>query len=126
MKAKTVAKNDETRNELVRMLKKLGRKYNSFGLMQIANKAKSDPFVKIRGLIEDMIVKLEKQAAEEATHDAWCKEENSKSKASRDAKIEKVEKYTARKDKAVATVATLKQEIAELGAQLKDIAAATA
>jgi hypothetical protein len=122
---KASLKND-SRSKLVHLLKKMGRQYNSFGLMQIANKAKSDPFVKIRGLIEDMIVKLEKQAAEEATHDAWCKEENSKSKASRDAKIEKVEKYTARKDKAVATVATLKQEIAELGAQLKDIAAATA
>merc|ERR1719181_370463 len=114
MKAKTVAKNDETRNELVRMLKKLGRKYNSFGLMQIANKAKSDPFVKIRGLVEDMISKLEKQAAEEATHDAWCKEENTKSKASRDAKIEKVDKYQARIDKASATSQMLKQEIAEL------------
>jgi chromosome segregation ATPase len=122
---KASLKND-SRSKLVHLLKKMGRQYNSFGLMQIANKAKSDPFVKIRGLIEDMIVKLEKQAAEEATHDAWCKEENTKSKASRDAKIEKVEKYTARKDKAVATVATLKQEIAELGAQLKDIAAATA
>jgi len=122
---KASLKND-SRSKLVHLLKKMGRQYNSFGLMQIANKAKSDPFVKIRGLIEDMIVKLEKQAAEEATHDAWCKEENTKSKASRDAKIEKVEKYTARKDKAVATVATLKQEIAELGAQLKDIASATA
>merc|ERR1719443_432559 len=94
--------------------------------MQVANKAKSDPFVKIRGLIEDMIAKLEKQAQEEATHDAWCKEENTKTKASRDAKIEKVDKYQARIDKAEATVATLKQEVAELSAQLKEIADATA
>ena len=47
------------------MLKKMGRQFNSFGLMQIANKAKSDPFVKIRSLIENMIAKLEKQAQEE-------------------------------------------------------------
>jgi hypothetical protein len=108
------------------MLKKMGREYNSFGLMQIANKAKSDPFVKIRGLVEDMIAKLEKQALEEATHDAWCNEENKKSKASRDNKIEKVDKYQARIDKASATVSMLKQEIAELSAQLKDLAMATA
>merc|ERR1719267_68822 len=73
-----------------------------------------------------MIAKLEKQALEEATHDAWCKEENKKSKASRDAKIEKVDKYQARIDKASATVSMLKQEIAELSAQLKDLSMATA
>jgi hypothetical protein len=123
--AKAAIKND-SRSKLVRMLKKMGREYNSFGLMQIANKAKSDPFVKIRGLVEDMIAKLEKQALEEATHDAWCNEENKKSKASRDNKIEKVDKYQARIDKASATVSMLKQEIAELSAQLKDLAMATA
>merc|ERR1719378_1093464 len=117
---------NDSRAELVHMLKKLGRKYNSFGLMQMANKAKSDPFVKIRGLVNDMIAKLEKQAQEEATHDAWCKEENKKSKASRDSKSEKVDKYQARIDKASATVSMLKQEIAELSAQLKDLSVATA
>jgi len=122
---KASLKND-SRSKLVRMLKKMGRQYNSFGLMQIANKAKSDPFIKIRGLIENMISKLEQQAAEEATHDAWCKEENVKSKASRDAKVEKVDKYQARIDKAAATSQMLKQEIAELSAQLKDLALAAA
>merc|ERR1719267_365256 len=109
--------------ELVRTLKKMGRQYNSFALMQMANKAASDPFVKIRGLINDMIAKLEKQAQEEATKDAWCKEENSKSKASRDAKMEKVDKYQTRIDKATATISTLKTEVAELSEQLNESAA---
>jgi hypothetical protein len=122
--AKAAVKLSDARMELVRTLKKMGRQYNSFALMQMANKAASDPFVKIRGLINDMIAKLEKQAQEEATKDAWCKEENSKSKASRDAKIEKVDKYQTRIDKATATIATLKTEVAELSEQLNESAAA--
>jgi FtsZ-binding cell division protein ZapB len=112
----------DARMELVRTLKKMGREYNSFALMQMANKAKSDPFVKIRGLINSMIAKLEKQAQEEATKDAWCKEENSKSKASRDSKMEKVEKYQTRIDKASSTITTLKTEVSELSEQLNESA----
>jgi chromosome segregation ATPase len=121
--AKVAMKMSDARMELVRTLKKMGREYNSFALMQMANKAKSDPFVKIRGLINSMIAKLEKQAQEEATKDAWCNEENSKSKASRDSKMEKVDKYQTRIDKATATIATLKTEVAELSEQLNESAA---
>jgi chromosome segregation ATPase len=121
--AKAAVKMSDARMELVRVLKKLGRENNSFALMQMANKAASDPFVKIRGLINSMIEKLEKAAQEEATKDAWCKEENSKSKASRDSKQEKVEKYQTRIDKATSTVATLKTEVAELSEQLNEAAA---
>jgi len=120
------SKGSDSRQKLVKLLKQLGRTYNSFGLMQISNKAKSDPFVKVRSLVEDMIAKLEKQAKSEATHDAWCNEENAKSASSRDNKIEKVDKYNARIDKAKATVGMLKQEVAELSAQLKEIADSTA
>jgi hypothetical protein len=121
--AKAAVKMSDARMELVRVLKKLGRENNSFALMQMANKAASDPFVKIRGLINSMIEKLEKEAQEEATKDAWCKEENSKSTASRDSKQEKVEKYQTRIDKATSTVATLKTEVAELSEQLNEAAA---
>merc|ERR1719214_22181 len=49
----------------VRHIQRLGKKFHSFGLMQLASVASSDPFVKIRGLIEDMIAKLLKEAEEE-------------------------------------------------------------
>merc|ERR1719327_2381112 len=57
----------EMRQKLVRHIQGLGKKFHSFGLMQLASVASSDPFVKIRGLIEDMIAKLLKEAEEEAT-----------------------------------------------------------
>merc|ERR1719262_33458 len=72
----------ETRAKLVRKIQSLGKKFHSFGLMQLASVAGSDPFVKIRGLIEDMIAKLLKEAQEEATQKAFCDEEMGKSKKS--------------------------------------------
>jgi chromosome segregation ATPase len=117
---------DDTRDRVVSMLRKLGRKFNSFGLMQVAQSASSDPFVKIRGLIENMITKLEEQAAEEASHDAFCKEETAKSTKARGAKTASVEKYQTRLDKAKAGIAALKQETAELQKEISGIDKAVA
>merc|ERR1719265_1140632 len=70
----------EVRVKLVKKIQSLGKQFHSFGLMQLASVAGSDPFVKIRGLIEDMISKLIKEAQEEATQKAFCDAEMGKSK----------------------------------------------
>ena len=49
--------------------------------MQLVASAQSDPFGKIRGLIEEMIAKLTKEAAEEADQKSFCDEEIGESKA---------------------------------------------
>jgi septal ring factor EnvC (AmiA/AmiB activator) len=107
---------------VISVLKKLGRQYNSFGMMQIANAAGKDPFAKVRGLIENMIAKLETQAQEEATHDAFCKEETVKSAKAKETKQNNVDKYQARIDEAQAGIAELKGEIASLNGELAEIA----
>lgn len=61
---------DETRSRAVRVLEGLKKKFHSFRLVQLAARARSDPFGKIRSLVEDMIASLEKEAAEEATQKA--------------------------------------------------------
>jgi len=110
------------RDKVISVLKKLGRQYNSFGMMQIANAAGKDPFAKVRGLIENMIAKLETQAQEEATHDAFCKEETVKSAKAKETKQNNVDKYQARIDEAQAGIAELKGEIASLNGELAEIA----
>lgn len=45
-------------------------------------------------MIESMVSKLEQQAAEEATHDSFCKSETAKSIESRETKTSTVEKYS--------------------------------
>lgn len=121
VQVKASTKNEEVRSQLVNSLRKLSRKVHSFGLMQIASHAASDPFVKIRGMVNDMISKLEKQAAEEATQEAFCQEENAKSKKTKEAKSASVDKYTVRLEKANAGVAELSQEINELTAEVSEI-----
>merc|ERR1719409_2273897 len=52
----------EKREKVVGILKTLSKTHHSFAFSQLASMATSDPFVKIRGLIEDMIAKLLKEA----------------------------------------------------------------
>jgi len=118
--------NLELRDQITGLMRKLGKEYNSFGMMQIANAASKDPFAKVRGLIEAMIAKLETQATEEADHDSFCKEETKKSTKSRDNKEGEADKYRARIDEAEAAMATLKTDIAELHSELEQISKSTA
>jgi hypothetical protein len=115
----------DSRGRLVQLLRHLGRKTNSFALMQVANAATADPFVKVRGMVNEMISKLEKQAEEEATHEAFCQEETAKTKKARETKTERVDKYQVRLDKANAAIAELKNDIADLGSEISDITKST-
>merc|ERR1719235_1880159 len=91
-------KTADRRDKVVSILKDLAAKHHSFALTQMASVAMSDPFVKIRGLIEDMIKKLLKEAQEEATHEAFCQEEMGKSTKSKDEKQSKIDTYQTRID----------------------------
>merc|ERR1719321_752029 len=89
--------------------------------MQLASVASSDPFVKIRGLIEDMIAKLLKEAQEEATQKAFCDAEMGKSKKSQDEKTATIDKLQTRIDGASATIAELTEAVKTLEAEIADI-----
>lgn len=122
---RTRSRGSSSRYEAVELLKKLGRQYKSFGLLELANKASSDPFGKVRDLINAMINKLEKQAQEEATHESFCQEELAKSTKSRENKENRADKYQTRIDQAKAGIQDLKGAIADLQQELADIAKAT-
>merc|ERR1719194_298500 len=104
----------------------MSQKFHSFGLVQLSARAKSDPFGKIRGLIETMITKLETEAAEEATQKAFCDEETSESKAKQADLTGKLDKTTARIDQATATTAQLQQAIKKLEGEVAEMDAAEA
>merc|ERR1719393_321010 len=75
--------------EVVTIVKKLAREQHSTALAQLASRIKAvlaygagdDVFAKVKGLISDMIAKLEKEAEAEATEKAYCDEEMSKTEA---------------------------------------------
>merc|ERR1719386_377660 len=109
------------REKVVDILKQLSKKHHSFAFAQLANMATSDPFVKIRGLIEDMIAKLLKEAEEEATQKAFCDKEMGASKKSQAEKTATIEKLQARIDGNSATIAELEDAVKTLEAEVADI-----
>jgi hypothetical protein len=117
---------DPARAKLVQKLKDMGSKFGSYALLEMAGSAASDPFVKIRGLIEDMIAKLMKEAQEEATQKAFCDEEMGKSTKAKEEKTMTLDKLGARIDKATARKAELGQAVKDLEAEIATLDASTA
>merc|ERR550514_1539225 len=108
----------ERRAKVVDIFKGLANTRHSYVFSQLASMASADPFEKIKGLINDMIEKLLKEAQEEATHEAFCNEEMGKTKASQEDKEMKLEKFTSRVDEAESKIAELSQAIKTLSAEV--------
>jgi hypothetical protein len=124
VKARTVDEDDMVaarRERLAAALNKLGGKFHSFALAQLAHRATVDPFAKIKAMINEMVEKLLQEANEEASHKAFCDEELSKSRASQAEKSSKLDKYSARADTATTTIAELEEAIKGLQAEVAEI-----
>jgi len=111
----------ERRAKIVQIFKDISANRHSFVFAQLANMAASDPFEKIKGLINDMIEKLLKEAAEAATHEAFCQEEMGKSKKAQEDKTMKLDKFSTRVDEASSKVAELTESIKKLEAEVAEI-----
>lgn len=110
----------EARDKAAGLLRKLGEKYENFSLIQAASSTEAgDPFVKVRKMIQEMIVKLEDEQAKEAAKEAKCKAD--KAKGAKDVKVKssQLKKLQARADKAAAKVSELAVDLQELGEAIK-------
>merc|ERR1719343_1192228 len=106
------------------MVKQLAKKHHSAALAQLASRIAAvakfgasngdDPFAKIKGLIMDMIAKLEKEAEDEATEKAYCDEQMAKTEFKKGELEDDIAKMTSKIDTAAAKSAQLKAEIKEL------------
>lgn len=121
--------------EAVHFVRNLARKQKSPELAQLASRMASamrmggsaggDPFGKVKGLIADMIEKLESEAQQDATHKAYCDKEMSESTAKNDDKSAEIEKLSTKIDKMTSRSKQLKEEVAGLQKALSELAAAT-
>jgi len=112
LQVKSTLKDDSiVRDQVAALLKKIAKKTPAFALTQLVSAAKSDTFGKIKGLIEAMIDRLEKEAAEEADAKAFCDTETSKSKAKQADLMSKLDMHGVRIEKATATIDELKVQI---------------
>merc|ERR1719158_1397492 len=117
--------------EVVNAVKRLAAQEHSAALAQLASRIATtirygaasgdDPFAKVKGLIEEMIAKLMKEAEAEASHKAYCDEEMAKTKAKKEELNADIKKLTSKIDVASARSADLKEQVAELQKELADL-----
>merc|ERR1719293_299828 len=123
---------DLANSEVVSFVKKIAKEHHSAALAQLASRiaavykysarSHADPFVKVKGLITDLIAKLQAEAEAEATEKAWCDEQMAKTEEKQTELEEDVAKLTTKIDKASAKSASLKDEVKTLQSELATLA----
>jgi hypothetical protein len=118
--------------EVSRFIKRLARQQHSEALAQLASRvsallkygagAGEDPFKKVKGLIRDMIAKLEAEADAAATEKAYCDEQMAKTEAKKSELEDDVAKLTSKIDSKSAQSAKLKEEVKVLQSELANLA----
>jgi len=112
----------------IHFVRNLARKQNDQSLAQLASRMASalslssrsgeDPFGKIKILISDMLTKLEKDAAEDASHKAYCDKELAETRQKKIEKGKEVEHLSTKIDQETSASAKLKEEVSTLQAEL--------
>merc|ERR1719389_389044 len=108
-------------HKLMGYIKTQAKKLKSDNLAALAIRMKEDHFVKVRGMIKDLVAKLEADASAEADQKAWCDEEMEKSTSKRDENIGAMEGDLAAKSSAEAKIAKLEGEIATLMSEVAEL-----
>jgi chromosome segregation ATPase len=117
---------DDKRDRLLAVLAGISKKDKSYLFSQLSSEAREGPFDKITGLIESMIARLEKEAAEEADAKSFCDAETKKSKAKQAELTASSDKHAVRIEKTTAKIAQLKEQIKLLQEQTAEMDAAQA
>jgi len=124
---------DLKNTEAVQFIKNLAKKNNAPALAQLASRINSamrlnhgaDVFAKIKGMVSDMIEKLEEEQAAAAELKAWCDKEIAEATAKKEDSTAELEKLNTKLESDTAHSAKLKEEVATLQKELADLAART-
>jgi len=93
-------------------------------LAALAMRLQADPIDKVKEMIENMITRMEKDAAAEATKKAWCQEELSENEEARETKNDEIEGLEADEAKLKSSLQQLAADLQALNQQVKDMNAA--
>jgi len=98
-----------------------GRRLHSKRLGLLAEKLASDPFAKVKKLIDDLITRLLEEANSDADHEGFCDTEIGKSKITRSKLSEEIDMLSAEVDEGKALIAQLVEDISKLSAEVAEL-----
>jgi len=111
---------------IAKFLAERAQRLNSRVLSLASERVAADPFVKVKKMIKDLIVRLMEEGTAETEHKGWCDTELGTNKLTRDRKTAEVNKLTTEIEEMNALIAQLAQSIEELTAAIKELDAAMA
>jgi len=118
--------------EVVTLVKKMAKTHHSAALAQLVSRIQAvvqygsvsgeDIFGKVKGLIKDLITKLEQEAKDAASEKAYCDEQLAETAAKESDLEDSLKKIKAQLDRKSAKFADTKDDISELQEELAKIA----
>lgn len=99
---------------------------NSPLLIEVAEKAKTNPFQKVLKLLRELMYKLSEEATAETESKGYCDAELTTNEQTRNSKTESLNKLDLTIEDLTATIATLTEDAAELTAQIAELKKAQA
>jgi len=122
--AKTAAATEDVaRGQAMDMLASEGKKLSSAVLTSLVMRASADPFLKVKGLIQQLIERLLRESRDEATKKGFCDTELGKAKLQRDNRNAEVQKLSAETVVLKAKKAELEEEIDMLNSSIISLTA---
>jgi DNA repair exonuclease SbcCD ATPase subunit len=111
----------DKRRQLVKLLQGKANALGSRYLSLVASRAVTDPMMKVKKMIKDLIVKLMEEANSEADQKGYCDSELGANKVTRDGKTAEVDDLTANIERLTADLAKLTLDIASLSQEVSDL-----
>eukprot|EP00747_Dinoflagellata_sp_TGD_P193748 gnl/TRDRNA2_/TRDRNA2_60304_c0_seq1.p1 gnl/TRDRNA2_/TRDRNA2_60304_c0~~gnl/TRDRNA2_/TRDRNA2_60304_c0_seq1.p1 ORF type:complete len:687 (-),score=230.43 gnl/TRDRNA2_/TRDRNA2_60304_c0_seq1:59-2119(-) len=111
------------RRKIREFLESEASRLHSKNLNLLASKLTSDPFVKVRKLVQDMIDRLLSEAHADAEHEGFCGHEMAESKITRDKLATEVDSLNAAVEDGKANIVQLSQDSARLQAEVSELQA---
>merc|ERR1719329_933244 len=119
--SKTDSKSEGIHRRIREFLAAEGKRLNSKAIGLLAEKIASDPFSKVRQMIDEMITRLLNEANADAEKEGWCDTEMGKSKTTRNKLSEEIDGPQSAIEDGKATVMKLTQEMADLSKDLDEL-----